>query len=115
MPRALSLSRADSKVIWLDITEPSRISSAVRSDTSVTSWPCRTSPSASAVPAGPAPTTAIRRVVDAADMAPASHRAGERRPPSRELAPQRGAYLGPHVRQRVDHRGVIRAGELAVV
>jgi hypothetical protein len=37
MPRALSLSRADSKVIWLDITEPSRISSAVRSDTSVTS------------------------------------------------------------------------------
>ena len=37
MPRACSTSSADSKVIWLDITDPARISSAVRSETSVTS------------------------------------------------------------------------------
>ena len=53
MPSACSASSADSKVIWLDITDPARISSAVRSETRVTSWPGRSSPSASAVPAGP--------------------------------------------------------------
>src|SRR5919107_1265592 len=100
MPRAPSASRADSKVTWLDITVPVRISSAVRSETSVTSKPCRTRPSASAVPAGPAPTTAIRRVeVMAHRMSPADG------PPDRR---PRG---GP----RVHDVEVVGAGELPVV
>ena len=87
MPSALSASSADSKVTWLDITEPSRISSAVRSETSVTSCPPRTSPSASAVPAGPAPTTAIRR--------------GEVMPPS--VSPRRQRGSPPTARRTSGH------------
>src|SRR3954469_21272225 len=105
-PRVASASSADSKVIWLDITDPARISSAVRSLTSVTSWPCRTSPSANAVPAGPAPTIAIRR--------------GELMPPS--VSPVAGLTARdgvedrrPRRRQRVDDREVVDARELAVV
>ena len=73
-PRDASTSSADSKVIWLDITVPVRISSAVRSETSVTAQPCCSRPSASVVPAGPAPTTATDRDREGVCcMLPASH------------------------------------------
>src|SRR4051812_18239322 len=100
MPSAPSASSADSNVIWLDITEPSRISSAVRSDTSGTSYPCRTRPRLSAVPAGPAPTTAMRR----GELMPAS------------VSPAYGVeHRRPRRGQRVDHVEVVDVRELAVV
>src|SRR5512145_1527855 len=58
-PSAVSTSSADSKVTWLDMTGPVRISSALRPDTSVTGRPSWRRPSASMVPAGPAPTIAM--------------------------------------------------------
>src|SRR3954453_294404 len=104
--RAASASSADSKVIWLDITDPARISSAVRSLRTVTLWPCRTSPSANAVPAGPAPPIATRR--------------GELMPPSVSPAPSSPPRDGvedlrPRIRHRIDDREVVHARELPVV
>ncbi|GAA3296460.1 hypothetical protein GCM10020295_26290 [Streptomyces cinereospinus] len=59
-------SRSCCSAVWnmhcVDMTRPERISSAVRFDIRVTSYPCDCSPRASWSPDWPAPTTSIFRM-----------------------------------------------------
>src|SRR5512139_3730112 len=96
-PSMVSTSSADSNVIWLDMTGPDRISSALRPETSVTGRPCWRRPSASIVPAGPAPTIAMAGRVMPSSLSSAST--------------QRGRHRGPGGRGRVDDGEVVGALE----
>src|SRR3954454_22315312 len=111
MPSAVSASSADSNVIWLDIADPARISSAVRSDTSVTSYPSLSSPCASAVPAGPAPTTAIRRGPSLMRHSLSPAATG----PGRTSCRDRGKNGPPRAGGGIDQTQMLDAVELSIV
>src|SRR6516165_2661053 len=63
MPRSRSVWSEDANMNWLDITRPERMSSGGRLETTVTSWPSASRPSASCRPAWPPPTIKMLLIV----------------------------------------------------